>query len=98
MATGRDPKLDLRPRMLETATGDVTVHCSDTLHRAHPPVDRPRKVVYSGFGLPPLPGDEPPPTGADARAQRAGLSDVQSRIEAADNEASPARYRAGHGR
>lgn len=98
MATGRDPKLDLRPRMLETATGDVTVHCSDTLHRAHPPVDRPRKVVYSGFRLPPLPGDAPRPTGTDGRAQRAGLSDVQARIEAADNEASPVRYRAGHGR
>jgi hypothetical protein len=97
MATGRDPRLDLRPRMLETATGDVTVHCSDTLHRAHPPVERPRKVVYSGFGLPPLTGDEPSPMGTDARAQRAGLSDVQSRIEAADNEASPVRYRAGHG-
>ena len=46
-----DPLLDLQPRMLETKTGDVTVHCSDTLHRAHPPVERPRKVVYSGFGL-----------------------------------------------
>ena len=58
MATGRDPGLDLVAKMLETQTGDVTVHCSDTLHRAHPPVERPRKVVYSGFGLPPLPGDE----------------------------------------
>ncbi|MGZ4676497.1 MAG: phytanoyl-CoA dioxygenase family protein [Acidimicrobiia bacterium] len=98
MATGRDPKLDLRPRLLETATGDVTVHCSDTLHRAHPPVDRPRKVVYSGFRLPPLPGDERRIDPFEARAQRAGLSDVQSRIEAADNEASPVRYRAGRGR
>jgi hypothetical protein len=98
MATGRDPKLDLRPRMLETRTGDVTVHCSDTLHRAHPPVERPRKVVYSGFGLPPLPGDEPTRIDPDAvRAQRAGLSDVQSRIEASDNDAAPDRYRAGRG-
>lgn len=99
MATGRDPLLDLRPRMLETSAGDVTVHCSDTLHRAHPPVDRPRKVVYTGFGLPPLAGER---SGArdlrDARAARAALSDVQSRIEAADNEVSPDRYRAGHGR
>jgi hypothetical protein len=99
MATGRDPRLDLRPRMLETETGDVTIHCSDTLHRAHPPVERPRKVVYSGFGLPPLPGDEPPRVDPEAaRAQRAGLSDVQSRIEAADNETAPDRYRAGRGR
>jgi hypothetical protein len=98
MAAGRDPRLDLRPRMLETRTGDVTVHCSDTLHRAHPPVDRPRKVVYSGFGLPPLPGDVVPDDPAESRASRAALSDVQSRIEAADNETSPARYRAGRGR
>lgn len=98
MATGRDPKLDLQPRMLETRTGDVTIHCSDTLHRAHPPVERPRHVVYSGFALPSRPGDEVGSIDRDAaRAQRAGLSDVQSRIEAADNEAAPDRYRAGRG-
>lgn len=98
MATGRDPKLDLRPRMLETLTGDVTIHCSDTLHRAHPPVERPRKVVYSGFGLPPQPGDEVRADPRYSREARATLSDVQSRIEAADNEQSPQRYRAGRGR
>lgn len=97
MATGRDPKLDLRPRMLETVTGDVTIHCSDTLHRAHPPVERPRKVVYTSFGLPPLPGDEVRPDPRYGREARAALSDVQSRIEAADNERSPQRYRAGRG-
>jgi hypothetical protein len=98
MATGRDPLLDLPARMLETATGDVTIHCSDTLHRAHPPVERPRMVVYSGFRLPPLPGDEPRPADPTAvRAQRAGLSDVQHRIEASDNDAAPDRYRAGRG-
>jgi hypothetical protein len=98
MATGRDPKLDLRPRLLETRTGDVTIHCSDTLHRAHPPVERPRKVVYSGFGLPPLPGDAPVRKDPEAsRAQRAGLSDVQARIEASDNETAPDRYRARRG-
>jgi Phytanoyl-CoA dioxygenase (PhyH) len=101
MAAGRDSRLDLQPRMLETLAGDVTVHLSDTLHRAHPPVDRPRKVVYSGFTLPPLPGDVTPPGRQDpeaTRAARAALSDAQSRIEAADNESSPQRYRAGHGR
>jgi hypothetical protein len=97
MATGRDPRLDLRPRMLETRTGDVTIHCSDTLHRAHPPVERPRKVVYSGFSLPPRPGEVRKADPARMRAQRAGLTDVQSRIEAADNEAAPDRYRAGRG-
>jgi hypothetical protein len=98
MAATRDPKLDLRPRMLETNTGDVTVHCSDTLHRAHPPVERPRKVVYSGFGLPPLPGDVIEADPRYSREARAELSSVQDRIEAADNQDDRARYRAGRGR
>jgi hypothetical protein len=98
MATGRDPSLDLRPKMLETNTGDVTVHCSDTLHRAHPPVERPRKVVYSGFGLAPLPGDVITPDPRYSREARAELTSVQDRIEAADNQADRNRYRAGRGR
>ncbi len=98
MAAGRDPKLDLPPRMLETETGDVTVHCSDTLHRAHPPVERPRKVVYSSFALPPMPGDDVPSDARSGRVARAALSDVQDRIAAADNPNDPKRYRAGRGR
>ena len=97
MATGRDRRLDLQPVMLETRIGDLTVHCSDTLHRAHPPVDRSRKVVYSSFALPARPCDEVRPD-PRSREKRAQLSDVQSRIEAADNEASRTRYRAGRGR
>ena len=38
---------------LPTATGDVTVHLSCTLHMAQPPVDRERRVLYTGFRLPP---------------------------------------------
>ena len=98
IATSRDRELDLQPRMLETQTGDVTVHCSDTLHRAHPPVERPRKVVYSGFALPSLPGDVIDADPRYTRAARAELSSVQDRIEAADNERDPRRYQAGHGR
>jgi hypothetical protein len=98
IATARDPKLDLQPMMLETQTGDVTVHCSDTLHRAHPPVERPRKVVYSGFGLPPLPGDVITPDPRYSREARAQLTNVQDRIEAADNQDATNRYQAGHGR
>jgi hypothetical protein len=94
MATGRDPTLDLQPKMLETDTGDVTVHCSDTLHRAHPPVERPRKVVYSGFGLPALPGDVITADPRYSREARAELTNVQERIEAADNQDDPSRYRA----
>ncbi|HEX4490367.1 MAG TPA: phytanoyl-CoA dioxygenase family protein [Acidimicrobiia bacterium] len=39
---------------LATETGDVTVHCSCTLHMAQPPTERERRVMYTGFGLPPL--------------------------------------------
>ena len=85
---GRDPVMDMEPRMLETRTGDVTVHCSDMLHRAHPPTERPRKVVYSGFRLPLLPGDqaidEDQRYGKEARAE---LTDVQDRIAAAERGA-----------
>jgi hypothetical protein len=37
---------------LPTDTGDVTVHCSCTLHMAQPPVERERRVMYTGFSLP----------------------------------------------
>ena len=47
-------------RPARPSTGDATVHCSCTLHMAQPPVERERKVMYTGFGLPPLapPGEE----------------------------------------
>ena len=38
---------------LPTQTGDVTVHLSCTLHMAQPPVERERRVLYTGFRLPP---------------------------------------------
>jgi hypothetical protein len=95
-SSGRDGCRDLGSQVLETVPGDVTVHCSDTLHRAYPPVDLPRKVVYSAFGLPRL--NDASSDAGSGRAARAALSDVQSRIEAADNVASPRRYRAGRGR
>lgn len=80
-----DHDLDLSPIKLETRTGDLTVHCSDTLHRAHPPRDRPRKVVYTGFGLSPLAGDVVPEVSkAEARAARARLTNVRDRIDASE--------------
>jgi len=83
ITSGRDSVMDMAPRMLETKTGDVTIHCSDTLHRAHPPTERPRKVVYSGFRLPLLPGDEAIEEPRYGREARADLTDVQERIAAA---------------
>ena len=69
---------------LETRTGDVTVHCSDTLHRAHRPTERPRKVVYTGFRLGLKPGDVLEKVSAEKlRADRARLTNVQDRIATA---------------
>lgn len=51
--------LDLPRLPLPTRTGDVTVHCSCTLHMSRPPVSGERRVVYTGFGLAPRPGDRP---------------------------------------
>jgi hypothetical protein len=45
--------MDLPEIDLPTKTGDVTVHLSCTTHMSQPPVDRERRVIYSGFSLPP---------------------------------------------
>jgi hypothetical protein len=83
---GIDPSLDLEPIKLETHTGDITMHCSDTLHMSHHPIDRPRKVVYTGFRLPPRSGDVVPSVSKEAeRAARARLTDVRDRIDASDS-------------
>lgn len=76
------PDLDLPRVPLPTVTGDVTVHCSCTLHMSRPPVDRERRVVYTGFGLAARPGDiheELSPE--EIRRRRAALSDQVHNIE-----------------
>ena len=40
------------PSPLPTRTGDITVHLSCTLHQSQPPVERERRVLYTGFRLP----------------------------------------------
>jgi hypothetical protein len=68
--------LDLPRLPLPTRTGDVTVHCSCTLHMSRPPISAERRVVYTGFGLAPRPGDrrvEVDP--ADQRRRRAAQND-----------------------
>jgi hypothetical protein len=50
---------------LPTRTGDVTVHCSCTMHMSHPPIESERRVMYTGFGLPPRPGDTAARNAAD---------------------------------
>jgi len=86
-AAGLDPTFEIPTRKLPTATGDVTVHCSDTFHRAYPPTRRPRKVVYTAFRLPKLEGDVLPDVPSEKlKADRARLTDVQDRIAAAGRE------------
>ncbi len=48
------PGLDLEAIDLPTRTGDVTVHLSCTQHMSQPPVERTRKVIYTGFGQRPV--------------------------------------------
>jgi hypothetical protein len=81
---GKDESLDMPSIKLETRTGDLTVHCSDTLHRAHKPTQRPRKVVYTGLRQRLRAGDmiEEVPV-EKQRAERARLTDVQGRIAGA---------------
>src|SRR5215213_980128 len=43
---------DLPTVPLPTRTGDVTIHLSCTLHQSVPPVERERRVMYTGFRLP----------------------------------------------
>jgi hypothetical protein len=71
----RQPDLDLPDVPLPTETGDVTIHLSCTMHMAQPPVERERRVMYSGFALPPRDGLD---TGA-LSAGRARLGAVRER-------------------
>ena len=76
------PDLDLPRIPLPTHTGDVTVHCSCTLHMSRPPIDQERRVTYTGFGLAPRPGDEREELDSEEiRRRRQALSDQVTNIE-----------------
>jgi Phytanoyl-CoA dioxygenase (PhyH) len=51
---------------LVTQRGDITVHQSCTLHEATPPTRDERRVMYTGFGLPPRVERETSRAGGDA--------------------------------
>jgi hypothetical protein len=75
--------LDLPRVALPTRAGDVTVHCSCTLHMSRPPVSAERRVVYTGFNLAPRPGDRRVERSADEiRRDRASLNDHVRRQQA----------------
>ena len=63
--------LDLPQVALPTATGDVTIHLSCTLHMSHPPVTRERRVLYTDLSLPSPDGDRGPGEDKLARIRRA---------------------------
>jgi Phytanoyl-CoA dioxygenase (PhyH) len=71
--------LDLQPVDLPTATGDVTIHCSCTLHMAQPPVTRERRVLYTDFSLPTDEGARSPNEAAIARIREGAPSTVSQR-------------------
>jgi hypothetical protein len=78
--------LDLPRIPLPTRTGDVTVHCSCTLHMSRPPVEHGRQVVYTGFGLAPRSGDVMEPMDPDEkrRARHALMDQVRNREQSGD--------------
>ena len=63
-----------------TGGGDITVHLSCTLHQSVPPVERERRVLYTGFRL--------PPRGTDA--ERAALERLRAIREDAPTKAPSA--------
>jgi ectoine hydroxylase-related dioxygenase (phytanoyl-CoA dioxygenase family) len=62
--------LDLPQVDLPTSTGDITVHLSCTLHMSQAPVDRERRVMYTGFRLPEDASRSETPSARDAKLRR----------------------------
>jgi hypothetical protein len=87
-----DLGLDLPAVTLRADRGDVTVHTSCTLHRSTHPTTRERRVAYTGFALPPRPGDR---RGAEAqprlRRERSaiGNDETRARLGADDERDTP---------
>jgi hypothetical protein len=75
-----DRQLDLPAVTLRAERGDVTVHMSCTLHRSTHPTRRERRVAYTGFALPPRPGDgHAEDAQAGLRRDRAAIGDSSGR-------------------
>jgi len=65
-----DAGLDLPAVTLRAGRGDLTVHLSCTLHRSTHPTTSERRVAYTGFTLPPRPGEARDTAGDQARLAR----------------------------
>ncbi len=55
--SGVHARVDLPKIPLPTEKGDVTVHLSCTAHMSRPPTRAERRVLYTGFALPPRAND-----------------------------------------
>jgi hypothetical protein len=70
--------VDLPVARLRADRGDVTVHLSCALHRSTHPTSQERRVIYTGFALPPRPGDHHPEVDQGRlRRDRAAIADRQ---------------------
>ena len=75
-----DAGLDLPVATLRAERGDVTVHLSCALHRSTHPTSQERRVVYTGFALPPRPGDREEQVDRSVLArERADIADSDTR-------------------
>jgi hypothetical protein len=73
-----DAGVDLPVGVLEADRGDVTVHLSCAQHRSTHPTRSERRVVYTGFALPPRPGDRSRDvTDTDLLRERAAIAGQQ---------------------
>ena len=69
--------IDLPRLPLATRPGDITIHCSCTLHMSRQPVSAERRVVYTGFSLTPRPGERPAQADEEQiRRDRVALGDT----------------------
>jgi Phytanoyl-CoA dioxygenase (PhyH) len=73
------PLWGLPVRDLPTNVGDLTVHCSCTMHMSHPPVTSERRVLYTGFSLTARDG----PLGEDAMELRTVREEAYKKVSQA---------------
>lgn len=77
VGAGLAEDVDLPVVSLPAKTGDVSIHCSCTLHEARPPRTKERRVVYTGFGLPPkFADDDLPADRASLERERADIGQI----------------------
>ncbi len=75
-----DRELDLPRVTLRADRGDLTVHMSCALHRSTHPTVNERRVAYTGFALPPRPGDAHADDAQPRlRRERAAIGDPSTR-------------------